>query len=230
MISCENKIIGRKKTLTNLMQKMGELECKICYNEMPITNFISTTTKCNHKICRACLNENLNYQLNTKGDAEIECLESSCKVLMEYEDMKRVASEDLFERYDYICLRQAIRKLEDFRWCSNPRCGSGQEHFERDSAPIMICIACGQKTCYKHTIPWHEDRTCAEYDIEIETPEGSTRDAIERETKPCPKCKFRIFKTGGCSHMTCTNPGCHHEFCWLWVSGWRFFCVKIGFS
>ncbi|CAG8757563.1 6287_t:CDS:2 [Gigaspora margarita] len=114
---------------------------------------------------------------------------------MEYDDMKRVANVDLFERYDYLCLHQAIRKMEDFRWCSNLICGSGQEHFERDSAPIMICKACEQKTCYKHAIPWHEGRTCAEYDIEKETPDGSTRDAIERETKPCPKCQIRIFKT-----------------------------------
>ncbi|CAG8701942.1 10879_t:CDS:2, partial [Dentiscutata erythropus] len=161
---------------------MSEVECAICCDDVPVTNFMSTTTKCNHKVCRTCLNKHIDYQLNGKGNVEI----NDCKVLMEYEDMKRITSEDLFKRYDHLCLRQAIRKLEDFRWCSDA-CGSGQEHFEQDNAPIMVCAACGKMTCYKHSIPWHEGRTCAEYDIEIEAPEGATLHAIERETKPCPK-------------------------------------------
>lgn len=107
-----------------------------------------------------------------------------------------------------------------------------------DKAPIMICFACKQKTCYTHDVPWHEGRTCAQYDLEKATTEGATIDAINRETKPCPKCQIRIFKNGlkhvidftlnypfylmflsfyigGCSHMTCTTSGCGYEFCWL---------------
>ncbi|CAI2189420.1 5179_t:CDS:2 [Funneliformis geosporum] len=172
-------------------------ECKICCNDLPVTEFMSSTTKCGHKnICRACLNKTINYQLNTKGNVEIECLETNCKVLMEYEDMKRVASNDLFERYDHLCFRQAIRRMPDFRWCKNPNCGSGQEHFERDDAPIMICVACEKLTCYTHDVPWHEGRTCSQYDIERQTTEGATRDTIDRETKPCPKCHIRIYKSG----------------------------------
>ncbi|CAG8441738.1 5799_t:CDS:2 [Dentiscutata heterogama] len=197
------------------MPKTRNFECNICYNDVPVVDFMRTSTKCNHRICRECLNKNINTQLNSKGNTEIKCLKSNCEVLMDYEDMKRVASEDLFERYEYLCLRQAIRKMPDFRWCSNPECGSGQEHFERDKAPIMVCIECEKMTCYKHEVPWHEGRTCAEYDIEKGTPEGATSYAIERDTKPCPKCKVRIYKTGGCTHMKCTNPGCYYEFCWL---------------
>ncbi|CAG8699918.1 9412_t:CDS:2 [Ambispora leptoticha] len=191
-------------------------ECKICNDDVPVINFTNSTTKCNHKdICRACLNKNIDRQLNLKGNTNIECLERNCKVLMEYEDMKRVVSKDLFERYDHLCFRQAIRQMPDFRWCKSPDCGSGQEHFERDKAPIMICAACGKMTCYTHDVPWHKDLTCAQYDIVIQTTEGATQDAIERETKPCPKCQIRIFKLEGCSHMTCANSGCYHQFCWL---------------
>lgn len=82
---------------------MSTKECKICSEDIHITDFISSTTKCNHKdICRTCLNKNINFQLNTKGNPEIECLEHACKVKMEYEDIKRIASKDLFERYIYI--------------------------------------------------------------------------------------------------------------------------------
>ena len=37
---------------------------------------------------------------------------------------------------------------------------------------------------------------------------------IYSTTKPCPnpRCRFRIHKTGGCSHMKCTK--CNSVFCW----------------
>ncbi|RIA92139.1 hypothetical protein C1645_765838 [Glomus cerebriforme] len=197
------------------MSSIGTKECTICCNDIPIADFTIFTTKCNHRICHACLLKHMNYLLNGKGKTNIECLTSDCHEIMEYEDIKRVADKDLFERYDHLCFRQAIRKMPDFRWCKNPTCGSGQEHFERDKAPIMICVACKEKTCYTHDVPWHEDRTCAQYDLEKVTTEGATKDTIDRETKPCPECQIRIFKDGGCSHMICTTSGCGYEFCWF---------------
>ena len=38
------------------------------------------------------------------------------------------------------------------------------------------------------------------------------RKAILEETKPCPKCRSRIFRTAGCSHMKCTF--CQTFFDW----------------
>jgi ariadne-1 len=40
-------------------------------------------------------------------------------------------------------------------------------------------------------------------------------------TKPCPRCKARIEKNGGCNHMTCQS--CHHEFCWICGHRWGVF-------
>ncbi|CAG8521915.1 17746_t:CDS:2 [Cetraspora pellucida] len=180
--------------------------CKLCCDNVATFDFMSLTTKCNHKVCRACINQHINQYLNTKGTTKIECFEIGCKALMEYQDMKRVASRDLVERYEHLSFREAIRQIPDFRWCKNPRCGSGQEHFEKENSPIMICVACEKMTCYTHDVPWHEGRTCEQYEIEKGTIEGATRDAIERETKCCPKCGFRIYKYGERVFLTLSYP------------------------
>ena len=44
-----------------------------------------------------------------------------------------------------------------------------------------------------------------------------TAKAIKAETRPCPKCGTRIFKTDGCNQMYCVMDGCQTAF--DWVSG-----------
>ncbi len=48
---------------------------------------------------------------------------------------------------------------------------------------------------------------CKEDDI-------ATAKAIVKDTKPCPKCAARIYRTEGCSQMFCTAPNCHTAFDW----------------
>jgi hypothetical protein len=85
--------------------------------------------------------------------------------------------------------------------------------------PIMTCqlAGCRAKTCYAHNVPWHEGRTCAEFDAEAAAAndeEEAAKVLRLRNVKQCPKCKFAIEKDGGCSHMRCTPPGgCGAEFC-----------------
>ena len=50
----------------------------------------------------------------------------------------------------------------------------------------------------------------------------STEQILAEITRPCPRCFVftRRAGQGGCVHMTCGNPRCQHEFCWLCLQDW----------
>ena len=48
----------------------------------------------------------------------------------------------------------------------------------------------------------------------------STEQVLAETTRPCPRCFVPMRRAGGCVHMTCGNPRCQHEFCWLWLHDW----------
>ncbi|CAI2179038.1 92_t:CDS:2 [Funneliformis geosporum] len=192
-------------------------ECRVCYESLPRSSFREITVNCDHGlfICKSCVSKHISTQLDSKGDVGINCPFDNCGENLEYHDVKKQASKEVFDRYDTLTLLQALRQMPEFRWCKNSGCGSGQIHFEGDDAPIMTCEACGEKSCYTHDVPWHKDLTCDEYDVNRRGEDEATQDMLDRETKPCPKCGVRIIKYEGCNHMTCRISSCKYEFCWL---------------
>lgn len=58
---------------------------------------------------------------------------------------------------------------ENFRWCS---CGSGQLHDSGSFQPIMTCLHCNARRCFRHNEAWHQGMSCEEYDRLIENPEN----------------------------------------------------------
>lgn len=111
--------------------------------------------------------------------------------------------------YDRKALRSAYGSIPNFAMCLNPGCVSGQIHDRGDDEPIMTCKDCNFKMCFVHKLPWHEGKTCAEYDAErgeeIRSQEAASRQVIAETATICPniKCGIPIQKNGGCDHMTC---------------------------
>ena len=48
----------------------------------------------------------------------------------------------------------------------------------------------------------------------------STEQVLAETTRQCPRCFVPIRRAGVCVHMTCGNPRCQHEFCWLCLHDW----------
>ncbi|GBB83223.1 hypothetical protein RclHR1_00100027 [Rhizophagus clarus] len=192
------------------------VECQICFEFRPKFSFSKITANCNHEsnICKLCVKRHIKSQLDSRFDVEINCPFNGCNKKFNTDDIKNI-SEELSERISALALRQTLSMMPEFRWCKNPKCNSGQIHLEGANAPIMTCRDCGQKSCFTHDIPWHEDSTCSDYEIRLGNDEA-TKDLLDKKTKSCPKCGVRITKGDGCDHMTCKIRTCRYEFCWFY--------------
>lgn len=165
-------------------------ECIACLETLSPSSFPSQsiTSACDHsargnvdkRICTTCLSRHLDVQLNESGPNNLTC--PICLALMSHSDVRKWASQQTFSRYDSLKTRAAVSSDPNFIWCRNPRCGSGQVHTSGPSSPIVVCQACGTRTCFNHpNAEWHEGLTCHEFDHPEAAEERRRREAEELE-------------------------------------------------
>jgi len=58
-------------------------------------------------------------------------------------------------------------------------------------------------------------------DEEVDANEIAQKIWIKANTRACPQCDVLIEKNDGCNHMTCVNPNCRYEFCWICRKDWK---------
>ncbi|KAF5582679.1 RING finger Dorfin [Fusarium pseudoanthophilum] len=103
-----------------------------------------------------------------------------CKEKLEYNDIQRLADEQTIAKYERQALRAAVADEENFFWCTSD-CGSGQIHDSGSTQPIVVCIKCNHRSCFRHGVNWHEDLSCDEYDRLQEDPEFRSYLELENE-------------------------------------------------
>ncbi|ATZ53894.1 hypothetical protein BCIN_09g06550 [Botrytis cinerea B05.10] len=193
-------------------------ECRICMENLTPEKFPQTriTSTCAHHpaVCSRCLTKHINDQVQTRASNQVSCPE--CQEKVSDAEIKKYASPEVLERNGRRLLNMSLQHLPNFTFCLSPKCESGQIHTGPDH-PMMTCTTCGFKTCFIHKLPWHEDLTCAEFDLFNQArvrQEAASEAWIAEHTKLCPnpKCGMRIQKKTGCDHLTCDY--CLSEFCW----------------
>jgi IBR (half RING finger) domain-containing protein len=121
------------------------------------------------------------------------------------------AETNILSSYDRLLALAKMSGHDDFFWCCNPKCNSGQIH-EKSSGNVMRCHVCRFPQCTGHqnrTVEWHYGELCQQYEIRTNSvarrlDENKRSDStIIRTTKPCPDCGVRIEKNEGCDHIKC---------------------------
>ncbi|KAL7819223.1 hypothetical protein V8C44DRAFT_317345 [Trichoderma aethiopicum] len=64
-----------------------------------------------------------------------------------------------------------MAEAENFFWCTSD-CGSGQIHESGHELPIVICLHCSHRSCFRHNVAWHQGLTCDEYDQLLANPDN----------------------------------------------------------
>lgn len=143
------------------------VQCQACLEDLSSRRFPKRriTLECEHEplICRSCLHLSIDIQINEKKQFNtLKC--PLCPQKLEFRTVKKYASKEAFEQYDYSAALQTLCSMPDFRLCGNPDCGSGQFHEVDEELPIWICQKCGRRMCFKHGVEWHEGVGCEEYE------------------------------------------------------------------
>jgi len=193
-------------------EKENPNECPICMgsfeNPLEVEN-------CKHKFCFDCFNSYLDNLITRNNIEKIPCPKNKCT--------NDNLSEDFFSQYlseeQYFKYRQFKSKNEIARdpkkiFC--PHCDSYAQLSGIDQIPdpnspnyVKSTLKCQNAhefcSCGR---PIHEG-DCFQDEQEFKEL------IISEKIKKCPKCGFFIKKNNGCNHMTCGNPLCKYEFCWL---------------
>jgi len=153
-----------------------ERDCAICVESKGIASFpiLSASRDCNHApgACLACLQQHIKIAIDEKAwhGRVVTCPE--CNSAMTYDEVRLYADRATFETYDARVLNDAIAQQGDWFSCPGASCGSGQMHDAADGAPIVTCVGCRRKYCFRHHMPWHETMSCDEYDRFLADPDN----------------------------------------------------------
>lgn len=188
--------------------------CEVCRDVRPALSYEidPPTAHCRHpvQICDDCVDKWIASQVSHGDCLQIKCPSPDCRSIMDYEDIRRAATEDTFANYDKMLTIHALSQEPGFAWCIDPNCRSGQ--INRSSGSRMVCQECTLAQCPTHARPWHNSETCAQYDMRMRrqqsmVDERASERYIERNAKKCPgpNCDYHIQRTDGCDAMTCES-------------------------
>ena len=188
-------------------------ECKICMDN--IENPIEIET-CNHKFCQECFHSYLiNLITNNKID-NIPCPKNKCKNKNISENFfSQFLTEQEYYKYRQFKAQNEIARDKKKIFC--PLCDSYADITEKK----LESFDSNNPDYIKSTLKCkngHEFCSCGRslHEGKCYQDEKEFKDFVVNEKiKKCPKCGFLIKKTQGCNHMTCGNPICRYEFCWL---------------
>ena len=210
------------QTTNGTQRHVERVMCHICCchdGEVTIPANERVTPLCtqDRTICVDCLRQHIQQAFAKRHYDNVRCLctTKTCPATLDSTQIQKYVDKETFEAYNEDVSRLMIRKDPEFCWCSNEGCGSGQLHGDRNRWPIMRCHVCHSNTCFTHHCPWHQGRTCKQYDRDArKSEEVALLQCLENASKfkKCPNCQNGVEKNGGCDHMTCR---CKHEFCWL---------------
>ncbi|KAL7717518.1 RBR-type E3 ubiquitin transferase [Entamoeba marina] len=190
-----------------------EVTCDICYEDFKRKE-MCVLPNCGHMLCQDCVKDHFKEKLTSLDafDEGYPCFEAGCSnkfTLDELSHLNYITKEQYFNTLKFVSKR-TIDNDNYVVQCSNTACLNIYVEKKTGCQPTK-CPECHKEFCIQCGRVWHPNLTCEEA-LKKAKDEGLTDEAVAKFTRPCPHCKTRIFKDGGCQWMQCYK--CHGFFCW----------------
>jgi len=215
---------GLDASATSMDAEETELECPICLDDKPASEFASLT--CGHDICKECWTDYVRQAMKNKNCFRLKCPMESCKVAVTTCRLRQIgipgpAMEQIESRMGKFRVQNFIEANSSLQMCLGTDCPLAQRLFVPRKELSDITCRCGHVYCIKCLNPGHRPAPCDIADLWLEkaTSEAENMQWILARTKKCPKCRVPIEKNQGCNHMNCQS--CRHQFCWLCKGDWK---------
>ncbi|KAI3955843.1 hypothetical protein MKW98_006203 [Papaver atlanticum] len=162
---------------------------------------------CAHSYCSECIVRYVASKIQ-ENVISIGCPEMNCQGVLEPEYCKSILPPEVFDRWGRAQCEALILGDQIF-YCPFKDC----------SAPLLVdegqggivqseCAHCKRSFCAQCKVPWHAGIVCAEFQ-KLDVDERGREDIMLMEAakkngwQRCPKCKFYVEKTYGCSSIIC---------------------------
>ena len=212
-IITNNNLININNENERLKQKEeNKNKCPICLDEFENPIEIEN---CGHKFCQECFNNYLTNLININHIDNISCPYKKCenKNISEEFFSQYITNQTYFKYRQFKAQNEIARDPKKF-FC--PHCESYaliEDDIDKYNINNSIYIKKTLKCKNGHTFC-----SCGRslHDGDCYKEDQAFKDLLIKENiKQCPKCGFLIKKNKGCNHITCGNPICKYEFCWI---------------
>ena len=204
-MSFDNRNKHKKK-----QKKLSIKFCEICLDNININSF--KNTECGHIFCKECVGEYVKEKLKDFSSTKILlCPRSNCPANLNKEMIEPLINKIEFNKLEKLNKRAMLKlNFPNAVLCPYPDCESYAINEKNEE--ILSCLDENHRFCKKCLEKEHGNDDCNRK-LNIKLIDWVNKN--QALVKKCPKCSFYIEKNFGCNHMTCINPTCKHEFCWI---------------
>lgn len=200
--------------------------CVICYEDNDVDQMFSVDG-CLHRYCLSCMKQHVEVKLLNGMGAK--CPHEGCKSEVNIDSCEKFLDPKLIQVMSQRSKESSIPVTEKV-YCPYPKCSALMSKsevleytktvdFTAEQSGVRKCIKCLKRFCIKCKVPWHDGRTCRDYEKNPSAEDAKLKSLAKNKLwRQCVKCNHMVELAEGCYHITCR---CGHEFCYTCGAKWK---------
>eukprot|EP01125_Pyxidicula_operculata_P006185 TRINITY_DN2153_c0_g1_i9.p1 TRINITY_DN2153_c0_g1~~TRINITY_DN2153_c0_g1_i9.p1 ORF type:complete len:363 (-),score=100.34 TRINITY_DN2153_c0_g1_i9:2-1090(-) len=124
--------------------------CLVCLDDVQLKD--SYTLPCGHRFyCFSCWSGYLSATCEMSGSAMVTnttCMAPNCKIRIGRVGFKKLASPQVYERFNYFFIKSYIDTNKNLTYCPNPNCGNAVKFSGSGKPNDVVECTCGKRFWY----------------------------------------------------------------------------------